>query len=269
MEQMQLVETIFPVVVEQPVSWGQEKNIHKAEHYKALVDGHTGNVFSIVTTDYKVIRHEDAITLLDYELAKVSDLGRYEAKTYLHNDGARMFRQYFFPERPVEIVKGDVIQPTINLYNSYDQSWSLTILLGAFRLLCKNGLVTGEVFFRMKKRHTRPIEQINIQKDISMALKRFNLQTQVWKRWSQKSLLRLSFVKAMKIMNLSKQATSIVLENLHNESTGQDRDGFPIITIWNFFNILTWYITYETVSLDQRVVMEGRLRKAIANFNNR
>jgi hypothetical protein len=269
MGQIQLLETVFPVVIEEPVSWGQEKTLHKADHYKALVDHHTGNVFSIVTTDYKVIRHEEAIAFLDIELAKVSDLGRYEAKTYLHNNGARMLRQYIFPERTVEIAKRDVIHPTINLYNSYDQSWSLTILLGAFRLVCKNGLVTGEKFFQMKRKHTRPIEEINIRKDLSSALRRFNVQAQVWKRWHQNPLSEKSYVKVMEMMNLSKRATSIVLERLHNESTGYDRDGFPIITIWNFFNILTWYITYQVVSLNQRVEMESRLRKAMIYFRYR
>ena len=269
MGQMQLLETVFPVVIEEPVSWGQEKTLHKAEHYKALVDHHTGNVFSIVTTDYKVIRHEEAIAFLDIELAKLSDLGRYEARTYLHNNGARMVREYIFPERTVEITKKDVIHPTINLYNSYDQSWSLTILLGAFRLVCKNGLVTGEKFFQLKRRHTRPIEEVQIRKDLSSALKRFNMQTQVWKRWSKKSLSENSYVKVMAIMNLSKQSTNIVLEQLHGESTGYDRDGFPTITLWQFFNILTWYITYQVVSLNQRVEMESRLRKAIVYFRSR
>ena len=48
MEQWQLFQNYFPIVIEQPVLWGQDKNIHKAEHYKALVDSQTGNVFSVI-----------------------------------------------------------------------------------------------------------------------------------------------------------------------------------------------------------------------------
>lgn len=269
MEQMQLLQNIFPIVIEQPVLWGQEKNIYKAEHYKALVDSQTGNVFSVVTTDYKVIRHEDAIEFLDKELAKSSDLGRYEAKTHLPNNGARMVREYTFPERTVNIVKGDEVHPKLILYNSYDQSFSLTILLGAVRLVCQNGLVTGQIFFRMKRRHTCLIKEINIRKDLSVAMKNFNVQTQTWQRWTQNLLPKKSFVKVMDVMSLGKQKTSIIGERLDSQSTGNGKDGFPIITIWNFFNILTWYITHELVSINQRVIMENRLRRAIVNFKNR
>src|SRR5208283_2011397 len=197
MEQRQLLQNSFPVVIEQPVLWGKDKNIHKAENYKALVDSPTGNVFSIVTNDYKIIRHEEAIEFMDNELAKTSDLGRYEAITYLPNNGARLVREYNFPERTVNIVKKDLVHPKIILYNSYDQFFSLTILLGAVRLVCKNGLVTGKIFFRMKRKHTCPIKEINIRKNLSVAMENFNLQTEIWKRWSQKPLPRKSFFKVM------------------------------------------------------------------------
>ena len=96
-----------------------------------------------------------------------------KANTYLPNNGARMVREYIFPERTVNILKRDPVQPKIILYNSYDQFFSLTILLGAVRLVCKNGLVTGQIFFRMKRKHTCLIKEIDIRKNLSRRYGKF------------------------------------------------------------------------------------------------
>jgi hypothetical protein len=52
----------------------------------------------------------------------------------------------------------------------------------------------------------------------------------------------------------------------HEEATGLDPDGFPIISVWEFYNLLTWHITYNAVSLNHRVEMESRLRAASINL---
>jgi len=48
------------------------------------------------------------------------------------------------------------------------------------------------------------------------------------------------------------------------ESEGFDSTGVPIIAVWMFYNIITWYITHRAVSLNHRVEMERRLRSAMA-----
>ena len=42
--------------------------------------------------------------------------------------------------------------------------------------------------------------------------------------------------------------------------------GFTIITLWVFFNILTWYITHRAALLNHKVEMGRRLRTAIGHF---
>jgi hypothetical protein len=39
--------------------------------------------------------------------------------------------------------------------------------------------------------------------------------------------------------------------------------GYPIITIWGFYNVLTAYITLYAASLNHRVALENRLRVAM------
>jgi len=44
------------------------------------------------------------------------------------------------------------------------------------------------------------------------------------------------------------------------EAEGFEDNGFPIMSLWIFFNILTWFITHRAASLNHRVEMEKRLR---------
>ena len=70
--------------------------------------------------------------------------------------------------------------------------------------------------------------------------------------------------KVMKAMKLGQDAVSQVNQRIEAESKGRLDDGFPDISIWVFYNVLTWYITHRTVSLNHRVEMERRLRAALA-----
>jgi integrase len=57
-----------------------------------------------------------------------------------------MRRGYVFPDITVEISSGDDINPELQLFNSYDTTWPFIVILGAFRLICTNGLVIGKKF---------------------------------------------------------------------------------------------------------------------------
>ena len=78
----------FPEVIEAPVSWGTHKA--PANGFKALVNPDTGQVFSIVSKDYRLIRHEEAVSKLEDVIYKSPGLGRLEIERSLYNDGARI-----------------------------------------------------------------------------------------------------------------------------------------------------------------------------------
>ncbi len=71
----------------------------------------------------------------------------------------------------------------------------------------------------------------------------------------------------MEHMRLGLRATEEVLRKMNQEAEGFDTDGFPILSGWGFYNLLTWHISRNTVSLNHRVEMENRLRAAIGYFN--
>jgi hypothetical protein len=99
-----LAAASFPEVSEVPVSWG-EMNLQRADKYKAIVNPKIDKVYSIVSKDYKLIRHEDAIQRIESTIDGNPKLGKYKTDTEFYNDGGRMRRIYRFYEKSVEIKK--------------------------------------------------------------------------------------------------------------------------------------------------------------------
>jgi hypothetical protein len=255
----------FPEVIEAPVSWGK-LNLQQAKNYKAIVNPKTGKVFSIVSKDYKMIRHEKAVQRIESVINKHPDLSKYRTDTEFYNHGGRMRRIYRFYEIPVEIKPGDTINPELQLFNSYDTSWPFIVLLGAFRVVCSNGLVIGEKYLHLRKRHVYDFDQMDIKKQVATALKRIKIQTNHWKNWAELSLTEKIYADAIKDMKFGKNAMKEIEDRTAQEAENFTDYGFPIMSLWIFFNILTWHITHRAISLNHRVEMERRLRSAIRHF---
>ncbi len=262
-----LNEISFPAVSEAPVSWGAG-DLKLAEKYKAIVNPETGRVFSIVSKDYKLIRHEQAIEKVKRTIARFPGFEKWNTDINFFNDGGRMRMKFLFPDVEVKIDMDDVVNPELQLFNSYDITWPFIIILGAFRLICTNGLVIGQKFLHLRKRHVFDFKQIDLENEVATALKRFNLQTEQWQGWTDLHLSQKSYDDVMKAMKLGKQATVEVEDRMSQEAESFDDTGFPIMSLWVFFNVLTWYITHRAASLNHQVEMERRLRGATAFFQN-
>jgi hypothetical protein len=262
----QIIVSPFPNVGKMPIQWVKDKAGHPAEEHEAIVDLDTGKVFCIVSTHYKLIRHESAIEQVERAIAERRDLGQFQVVTEFYNDRGRMRRTYRFLEIEVEISAGDPISPELIVFNSYDTAWPFIVLLGAFRIVCTNGLVVGEKFLHLRKRHIYELGQINVAEEIGTALKRFNQQARQWKGLTEKKLTPRAYSKVLEAMRLGIKAREEVESRIFREADGIDPDGFPILTVWGFYNVLTWHISHNSVSLNHRVEMEGRLRAAISHL---
>ena len=74
------------------------------------------------------------------------------------------------------------------------------------------------------------------------------------------------YAKVMKTMKFGKKAMEIIEERPAQEAEDFADNGFPIMNLWIFYNVLTWYITHRAVSLNHRVEMERRLRSAMRHW---
>ena len=73
----------------------------------------------------------------------------------------------------------------------------------------------------------------------------------------------------IKDMKFGKKAMEEIENQIYQEADGFDRNSVPIMSVWMFFNVLTWYITHKAVSLNHRVDMEKRLRTAMVYLRGR
>jgi len=263
-EQKQVRGPRFPRVTEQPVSWGSQNKSQTAEGYKAIVDADTGKVFSIVSKDYKIITHQQAIEQIESIISKNADLGSYDVKVNFYNDGGRMRCTFTFPKIAAEIVKGDVVNLQLHLSNSYDVTWPFTVILGALRLVCTNGLVVGKKVLQIKKRHVYELNNLNIGRTIITATQQFQKQSGKWKDLDQIRLHPTTYEKVVKTMKFGETAKEELQSQIEHGASGYDKDGFPTVSLWTFYNAITWYITHRAVSLNHQVEMEHRMRTAMA-----
>ena len=262
-ETVPMIASSFPNVAKMPVLWVKGQSTHPAQEHQAIVDLDTGKVFCVASNHYKLIRHETAIEQVESAIARRRDLGEYTVLTEFYNYGGRMRRIYRFLERGVEISRGDVVSPELIVLNSYDAAWPFVVLLGAFRIVCTNGLVVGQKFLHLRKRHIYELGQINVVEEVGTALKRFNQQARQWKGLTEKKLTPRAYSKVLEAMKLGIKAREEVESRIFREADGIDPDGFPILTVWGFYNVLTWHISHNSVSLNHRVELEDRLRTAI------
>jgi len=252
----------FPEVIEAPVSWGDHKA--HADGFKALVNPDTGQVFSIVSKDYRLIRHEEAVSRLEDVIQSSGDLGRFEVERSLYNDGARIRQTYRFIDHAVEINTRDLVSPELHLFNSYDVTWPFKVLLGAFRFVCGNGLVVGKTFLHFKRRHVYALEDMGLDEEVETALQRFNRQAGQWRRWAGTQLSGKAYKEIMQAMKFGKKAMALIDDHIEAEFPDTEAGKLPAVSLWQFYNVVTWYITHHAASLNHRVEMERRVREAVS-----
>jgi hypothetical protein len=261
MQETCLLENPFPHVALTPVLW-KDKNIeHKAEGYRAVIDKNTGKLFSVVSKHYRLIRHEEAIEEVEKAIGNHRNLGRsYIASTEFYNDGARMRRTYRFPNITVKIAQNDVVDLELHLFNSYDKIWPFIVILGGYRLVCSNGLVVGETYYNYRRRHVFDLA------DLSASINKFRTQAKKWTQWTEIPLTEKVFHEVIKSMKLGKNAVLEIQHQAAQQRVSNSERGIPLVSLWVFYNLITWYISFRTVSLNHRVEMENRLRSSMKYF---
>jgi hypothetical protein len=261
------VQPSFPQVAEQPVRWGKDGKLQRAKDHKAIVDLNTGKVFSIVSNDYKLIRHEEAIEKVERFIHGHNLMSGYVVDTEFYNERGRMRRTYRFPSISVKISKDDTVCLTLHLFNSYDLTWPFIVLVGAFRYVCANGLVIGRKYYQFRKRHIFHLEDVGLEADLDRSIGQFNLQANVWRQWAEIPMSMKAYDRVMRTMQFGRRAAEEIEERIW-EDMGASQAGVPLISLWAFYNVLAWYMTHRAVSLNHRVEMENKLRMATGQFRS-
>ena len=121
--------------------------------YDAIYREEDGQQLSVVSRDYQLITHKEA---MDFVFDQLGSMGiKYQTKRIdLTNQAKRMHYEIEFPEEEFDI-PGDESTgtPTIKVQNSIDRSRSFNLGFGAYRVICTNGLTIGTKLFSVAETH--------------------------------------------------------------------------------------------------------------------
>jgi len=153
---MNLKSTFFPVtLVPVPHPYSEEYNEQPDTKYRYVMRNDNGEVLSIVTKDYQLVENEKLIEAI---MPSIDSFGGELLECKLFGDGARVQYRFSFPNKKITIHEKDDLIPEVVIKNSYDGSTAITVMAGAFRLVCTNGMVIGEIVDYFKNRHLTDVD---------------------------------------------------------------------------------------------------------------
>lgn len=120
-----------------------------APKYRAVVRTDSNEVLGVVSNKYELLKHETVIDGFRNALKGVE----VEEKIHVLKNGAQLLAHYKLVNDQIEVKPGDFVALQIVVKNSYDGSNALQIMLGAFRLVCSNGMIVGKSFYNYSQKH--------------------------------------------------------------------------------------------------------------------
>ena len=272
-------DPVFPNVVSEPLYYGKRTPTH-FEGYRALVDQNDGEVVSVVSESYQMVRHEDI--LIKAEKA-FSYLGlEFDRTITLIKDGAKMVAKYVIPSIEVALAPGDIIYPTVIIKNSYDLSWVASLIGGVYRLTCSNGAYVGTMFEKFKHRHVGLLDAGYLGSRLALLSERFDLYATGAKMMAQTPLTNYTVEKVVARLPLNK-GEQHSLQTLHEKTSGMCLELVPNMTpnadldsvVWairggekdrtqiNLFNLLTEFTTHRVAGSARKDLLSERLSRAM------
>lgn len=177
----------FPVAMK-PVFDATGKAI---PNYQRVERGDTGDTLAIHTDAYSMVPYERHFSLFE-EAIKESRLPwrTMQIGTDQDKNGARIFRQYLFPDAEVAINAVTGPRPQllrIFMFDSYDGSSAFIGRAGAFDTVCCNSMFTGISLLDFKFRHTGDMDaKVRIAADaLTNAAEKFILNIQRMQHWTK------------------------------------------------------------------------------------
>lgn len=250
------------------------------EGHQAIWNPDTGHVFCIPTAEYKLVSHQDMITKTRKLIKAAPGLGDYETKICIDGEGERMRTTFTFSQAPVKFNNGgreEIINPTVELLNSYDRSWKNTLMVGAQRLVCTNGMTIGESWGKFKKRHIRSLEFEEAQQVLEGGLEKVEQAAIEWKNWGSEQMETKAVEQVLDKMDLSNKERQLLTEEeevstqlsiedwLLFQELEMRPDRVKLMTRWVFYNAITQFITHQVGSELRRLQLQNRVTDLFYN----
>lgn len=203
---------------------------------RAVVRHDTGNVLGIVSTKYELLKHADVVN----GFRKALKGEEYVETIKVAKNGAQLYATYSMPRHQVEVRKGDLISMQFIVKNSYDGTNALHIMLGAFRIVCTNGMMIGKRFFSFSQKHigseAESLDTAKLKGTVEMIADNFTKALPVMQQMAATTVFHPSEYFDPKKVRIPKYLLEAAKESYESDS---DK------SLWGVYNSLTWAITHK------------------------
>jgi len=239
----------------------------EAETHCALVDPSTQKFLGIVSKSYKVVDHIDIAEVSADALTKGStgiNIDGLEVKDYAPDEGRAWIREVTFPEESF-FTAGEEHHFRLYIRNSYNQFYSLTLFAGPLRVLCFNGMFTGEAAYHFRHKHTARLDIDVMATKLGNSVHHFREAPDYFKTLQRSSMSRdatLTFLRKTLCAVTSKNHETTYNKSRLDQIMGyyDADDGYQ--TAWRTVNAMTAWATHqESARADINNVRQRRLEE--------
>lgn len=217
---------------------------------KAVLRTDTLYPLGIVSTKYALLKHEDVIN----GFRKALQNERYVESIQVTKNGAHLYATYSLPQHTVEVTPGDRISLQFVVKNSYDGSNALQIALGAFRIVCSNGMMIGKKFFTFTQKHVGSDAGVDVAKlkdKVDMLVGQFGKALPLMQEMAKTPLTTLGDDIDALFDHKKLRMPKYLLE----EARAEYYIG-PDASLWGYYNSLTSVITHKMKKPSPALILE-------------
>lgn len=239
----------FPDVVLEPIWYGRRPN-NRVDGRWAIVDNKTGMCFNVCTDAYKPVYHELIIKNVEDVAALHPEFGKPEIKVSMLADGGKLRVNLKFPEVNYQVKSGDSFNPNADVMSSYDLGWKYRVKFGAYRQVCSNGMIVGEVFESFNKRHLTSLDPNILSETINSGMLRFDDQAKLWSRWAETKVLDKDYEELWAELPFSAtekekiEQIAVIGSGVYLPQALKSGE----LTVWDLHNAATQYLTHNVTS---------------------
>lgn len=122
---------------------------HLSTEHKFIVREDTEQVLSCMSNEYKLVTNQE---VFEKSSEVIKEFEGTLTETKIFGNGARARWRYRFPQT-IKVGEDDM-HPEIIMGNSYDGTSQVYMMMGAYRLVCSNGMIIGVTFGKFNNRHS-------------------------------------------------------------------------------------------------------------------
>lgn len=241
-----------------------------------VFDSEANHIIAVHGSRYTLLKNSDAFDSVNEAVNTLAENGVLNMdgafiKDAVVNKGGKVIRQYFFPAHMVQIGSGDKVILRLVVVNSYDGSCNFQVQAGGFRIVCTNGMITGEKFLSLDVRHTGTMDFAQVTRQVTTAVSSFENMGDYWSKLINSPLNRKDADKIITDMSTVGRELSMskfdMFERLytdHKKTLGENH--------WAMYNSLTAWATHykvnesnisniDNVRLDREKSIQNLMRK--------